>query len=357
MRKLNVMSLFDGVGCTRQALDNLGIDCKYWASEVEPKGIEIVKANYPDVCHIGDVRDVVGVNYNVDLLVGGSPCQDLSFAGQQAGLKKGTRSSLFFEYVRILNEIRKYNPDVIFLLENVRMSQKNQDIISDALGVKPVAINAGLVSGQNRYRLYWCNRPISQPKDLGKVMADYLEDDGYLTDRDKSFCIDANYFKSGDLKSYFQRHRRQLVFSKDGLCHVGDADLNGHDNLKRVYHRAGKAPTINSMGGGNREPKVLCGAFRGRYNPDGSTSQRLEIRYDGKTNSITTVQKDNVAVQPEELKWRKLTVKECERLQGMKDDFTKYDSCGKVIANTHRYKAIGNAFSVPVIEHILREIL
>ena len=358
---IRVISLFDGVSCTRQALDNLGIPVKYFASEVDPKAIEITQRNFPDVTQIGDVKHVSGYNsiyshHGIDLLIGGSPCQDLSFAGHQAGLKEGTRSSLFFEYVRILREVQVHSPDVVFILENVKMSKKNQNIISQELGVEPVEINASLVSAQNRRRLFWCNRPIRQPQDLGLVMNDILED-GFVSDRNKSFCIDANYFKGGNLKTYFEKHRRQLVFSKDGLCHVGDADIKGIDSIKRVYHKTGKAPTLTTMGGGHREPKVLCGAFRGRYNSDGSTSQQLELRFDDKTNSLTTVQKDNVAVLPEELKWRKLTVKECERLQGMKDDYTKYDSTGKVIANTHRYKAIGNAFNVPVIQHILSEVL
>ena len=315
-----VLSLFDGVSCTRQAFDNLGIPVKYFASEVDPKAIEITKANYFDVTQVGDVKNVNGYSsvyshHGIDLLIGGSPCQDLSFAGHQEGLKEGTRSSLFFEYVRILREIQAHSPDVVFILENVKMSKKNQAIITQELGVEPVEINASLVSAQNRRRLFWCNRPIRQPQDLGIVLNNILED-GFVSDRNKSFCIDANYWKGGNLKSYFEKHRRQLVFDK-----------------------------------------VLCGAFRGRYNSDGSTSQQLELRFDNKTNSLTTVQKDNVAVSPEELKWRKLTVKECERLQGMKDDYRKYDSTGKVIANTHRYKAIGNAFNVPVIQHILSEVL
>ena len=317
---VRVISLFDGVSCTRQALDNLGIPVKYFASEVDPKAIEITQANYPDVTQIGNVKHVSGYNslyshHGIDLLIGGSPCQDLSFAGHQAGLKEGTRSSLFFEYVRILREVQLHSPNVVFILENVKMSKKNQNIISQELGVEPVEINASLVSAQSRRRLFWCNRPIQQPQDSGTVLNDILED-GFVSDRNKSFCIDANYWKGGNLKSYFKKHRRQLVFDK-----------------------------------------VLCGAFRGRYNSDGSTSQKLELRFDGKTNSLTTVQKDNVAVSPEELKWRKLTVKECERLQGMKDDYTQFDSTGKVIANTHRYKAIGNAFNVPVIQHILSEVL
>ena len=125
-------------------------------------------------------------------------------------------------------------------------------------------------------------------------------------------------YKGGNLKSYFEKHRRQLVFSKDGLCHVGDADLKGHDSIKRVYHPQGKAPALTTMQGGHREPKVLCGAWRGRYTIDGVrqdhkqkvaglTEQRLEVRTDGKTNTLTTVQKDNVAVDIKDLHWRKLT--------------------------------------------------
>ena len=282
---VRVISLFDGVSCTRQALDNLGIPVKYFASEVDPKAIEITQANYPDVTQIGNVKHVSGYNslyshHGIDLLIGGSPCQDLSFAGHQAGLKEGTRSSLFFEYVRILREVQLHSPNVVFILENVKMSKKNQNIISQELGVEPVEINASLVSAQSRRRLFWCNRPIQQPQDSGTVLNDILED-GFVSDRNKSFCIDANYWKGGNLKSYFKKHRRQLVFDKTAL----------------------------------------------------------------------------ISMNCDRKQWRKLTVKECERSQGMKDDYTKYDSTDKVIANTHRYKAIGNAFNVPVIQHILSEVL
>ena len=135
------------------------------------------------------------------------------------------RSKLFFEYVRLLKELKpKY-----FLLENVRMKQESQDVISEALGVKPIAINSNLLSAQNRYRLYWTNIPgVDQPEDKGINLVDIIEDG--VTDREKSHCLDANYFKGGNLKSYFEKHRRQLIFSDDGLCHVGEADLKGHDN-------------------------------------------------------------------------------------------------------------------------------
>ena len=154
---------------------------------------------------------------------------------------------------------------------------------------------------------------------------------------------------------------------------MGVADLNGHDILKRVYSPEGKAPTVTSMGGGNREPKVVCGAFRGRYinGNSGKTHQQLELRTDQKTNTLTTVQKDNVVVNPEELYWRKLTVKETERLQMLPDDYTLFgdfderhtalnptddDYFIKEVSNTQRYKMIGNGFCISAIQTILRGI-
>jgi len=288
-------------------------------------------------------------------LIGGSPCQGFSFAGKQLNFND-PRSALFFEYVRLLKECKpKY-----FMLENVRMKQEFQDIISSYLGVEPVMINSSLLSAQNRVRLYWTNIPnVTQPQDMGIVLKDILEDG--VVDRDKSHCLDANYFKGGNLKSYFEKHRRQLVFSKDGLCHVGDADIKGNDSIKRVYHPDGKSPTLTTMQGGHREPKILCGAFRGRYyNNEGKrvdhkqkvaglTKQTLEIREDGKTNTLTTVQKDNV-VTVNDVYYRKLTPLECERLQTVPDGYTEG------VSNTQRYKMLGNGWTVAVIKHIFKGI-
>jgi len=240
------------------------------------------------------------------------------------------------------------------------MKKEFQAIITKDLGVEPIMINSSLLSAQNRVRLYWTNIPnVTQPQDAGIVLKDILEDG--VVDRDKSHCLDANYFKGGNLKSYFEKHRRQLVFSKDGLCHVGDADIKGNDSIKRVYHPDGKAPTLTTMQGGHREPKILCGAFRGRYyNEEGKrvdhkqkvaglTKQTLEIREDGKTNTLTTVQKDNV-VTVNDVYYRKLTPLECERLQTVPDGYTEG------VSNTQRYKMLGNGWTVAVIKHIFKGI-
>jgi DNA-cytosine methyltransferase len=329
------------MSCGQIALDRLGIEVdKYYASEIDKYAMTIAKKNYPNILHIGDVTQVDGTKLDkIDLMIGGSPCQGFSFAGKQLNFKD-PRSALYFEYVRLLKETKpKY-----FLLENVRMKKEFQAIITKDLGVEPIMINSSLLSAQNRVRLYWTNIPnVTQPNDLGIVLKDIIEDG--VTDRTKSHCLDANYFKGGNLKSYFEKHRRQLIFSKDGLCHVGDADLKGNDSIKRVYHPDGKSPTLTTMQGGHREPKIILGgAFRGRYEDDGSIKQQLEIRSDEKTNTLTTVQKDNVVVS--NATYRKLTPLECERLQTVPDKYTEG------VSNTQRYKMLGNGWTVDVIKHI-----
>jgi len=222
---INVLAPFNGCSGAMLALRANNIPIKTYVSlETDKYANTVSQANWGNtVWQMGDVREFSEKLYResylekhpFDLLIGGSPCQDVSFAGHQKGLVPGTRSSLFFEYVRLLEQFKpKY-----FLLENVRMKQENQDIISEALGVQPIKINSSLLTAQNRVRYYWTNIPQSDlPDDKGVVLQDILEDDGYSADRDKSFCIDANYFKGGNLKSYFEKHRRQLVFSPEGLA-------------------------------------------------------------------------------------------------------------------------------------------
>ena len=169
----NVLSLFDGMSCGQLALDTLGVKVNnYFASEIDPYAIKIAKKNYPNTKHIGSVVDVKGSDLpKIDLLIGGSPCQSFSNAGERTGMDG--KSKLFWEFVRVLKET---NP-TYFLLENVRMKKEWENIITEQLGVKPTLINSRLVSAQNRPRLYWTNIPnIEQPLDRGLVLADILED-------------------------------------------------------------------------------------------------------------------------------------------------------------------------------------
>ena len=301
---MRVHSGFDGCGTGYQACKNVGFSVEqYLANEIDPYAISIALKNHPDIVQCGDITDQNRL-INIDLMIAGSPCQGFSFAGKQLAFDD-PRSKLFFEWYLLFEKIKP----TWFIFENVRMKQEHQDVISRYLGAQPIEINSSLVSAQNRKRLYWTNIPVAQPEDRGVVLQDILENG--FSHRDKSHCIDANYFKGGNLKSYFEKHRRQLVFSNEGLCHVGDADLKGHDSIKRVYHPEGKAPTLTTMQGGHREPKVLA-------------------------NNTT---------------WRKLTPIECERLQTLPDNYTEG------VSNTQRYKMLGNGMTCAVIEHILKGLL
>mgnify|MGYP003630757858 CR=1 FL=1 len=340
---MNVLSLFDGMSCARLALDRAGLPVtSYFASEVDKYAITVAKANYPDTVHLGDVTKITAGDLPaVDLLIGGSPCQGFSFAGGQLAFDD-PRSKLFFEFVRVLKECKpKY-----FLLENVNMKQEFQDVISEQLGCKPVDINSNIVSAQNRRRLYWTNIPVrSLPENKRIYLKDILEDG--FTDRDKSHCVDANYFKGGNLKSYFEKHRRQLVFDFDdpkqtGLQMVGEANLKGHGYNRRVYHPDGKAPTLAAASGGNLEPKILQIA-RGA-NQGGIRAEN------GKVPSMTGSSWEHNNFVTNGLKWRKLTPIECERLQTVPDNYTNH------VSNTQRYRMLGNGFTVDVICHLLKGI-
>ena len=176
MEKINVLSLFDGISCGHIALDKAGIPInKYYASEIDKYAIKVTNKNYPETINLGDVTTVSGELFTekIDLLIGGSPCQGFSQAGKMKNFDD-PRSKLFWEYVRILQEV---NPKY-FLLENVVMKQEWQDIISEALGVKPIMIDSSLTSAATRKRLYWTNIPgVGQPEDLGITFGDIRERD------------------------------------------------------------------------------------------------------------------------------------------------------------------------------------
>lgn len=206
---INILSLFDGISGAKVALNRLGINTKfcYFASEIDKYAIKISRKNHPDIFQLGNINDIRVIDLpQIDLLIGGSPCQGFSFAGKQLNFKD-KRSKLFFEYVRLLKECTpKY-----FLLENVRMKKEYQDVISDLLGVKPIIINSALVSAQNRVRLYWTNiKVVDQPQDKGELLKDIIVDG--VVDREKAHCIDANYYKGVTPEYYFSKSRRQIVF-------------------------------------------------------------------------------------------------------------------------------------------------
>ena len=182
---MNVLSLFDGMSCGRIALERAGIEVdNYYSSEIKDYAIKVADINYPqDKEHrLGDITKIKGSDLpEIDLLIGGSPCQDFSQANKERLGDKGVKSGLFYEYVRLLEDCKpKY-----FLLENVRMKKEHQDIVSDIIGCEPIVINSELVAPHLRHRLYWTNIPYKGlPDNEYLVLNDFLES-GY-SDRDKA---------------------------------------------------------------------------------------------------------------------------------------------------------------------------
>lgn len=393
MNKMNVLSLFDGLAGARIALDRLNIPCNYYSSEIDKYVIKIAMKNYPTITQLGDITKIKYLNgtlldafgaYQVpqiDLLIGGSPCQDLSISKKNRQGLQGERSGLFFEYVRLLKEIKpKY-----FLLENVNsMSKVNKQIITDILKIEPIMINSALLTAQNRKRLYWFGKivnnkyekvEVKQPKDKGILLKDILEkeveDIFYLknsvkvletdfsrkTERDK--VITLNPRKQNSTQTYSPEGKAPVL--SRGLSDIKILPAMSYKTVRigkigkggqgdRVYSIEGKSVSLSANGGGRgAKTGLYCVAQRGRYNKDGSTSQKLEPRYDGKTNTLTSVQKDNQILKIDEIKpyIRKLTPLECERLQSIPDHYSEG------VSNSQRYKMIGNGFTCDVIKYLL----
>jgi DNA-cytosine methyltransferase len=272
---MNVLSLFDGISCARVGLDRAKISVNtYYASEIDKNAIKVSEKNYPDIVRLGDVRTIHTLDVQIDLLIGGSPCQDLSIAKKDRQGLEGNRSSLFWDYVRIL----KVTKPRYFILENVAsMPKKDRDIITKEMGVEPVLFNASLVSAQCRKRLFWTNIRFELPEDKGIKLKDILQPD-----------VDERF----EIKK--QLNKRQ------------QANLRSIDN---------KAHCLTSTN------------FKG-----------------SQANGTTLIQNET------EQRIRKLTPIECERLQGLPDNYTDG------IAITNRYKCLGNAFNVDVVSHILNHI-
>ena len=239
-----VLSLFDGMACCYQALKDLGIPVtKYYASEVDKYAINVAKKNHPDIIHLGNVNDWHDWKIEKpDLIVGGSPCQGFSFAGKQLAFDD-PRSRLFFTMVDI---IKHYKPKYKFL-ENVRMKKEHLQVISKFMNLEPHFIDSALLSAQSRKRYYWYNWQALDPKNRNIFLKDIIESGD--VDRDKSYCIDANYYKGANLKQYLEKSRRQLIFDIPAnqpkkLCNLA----NGSQG-QRVYDINAKSVTLSAQGG------------------------------------------------------------------------------------------------------------
>jgi len=305
---MNVLSLFDGMSCGQLALKKAGIKVNsYFASEIDKHAIEIALNNFPKTYQIGDVTKVVakisGHLPKIDLLIGGSPCQGFSFAGKQLNFND-PRSKLFFEFIRLKEETKpKY-----FMLENVKMKKESQDIISNYLGVGPIEINSSLISAQNRKRYYWTNIPLKAlPKARGIILADILETDRrdfHWLDKDRS-----DYVLS--LASLPHKERKAIV--KDGSPMPSNVTLTP---------RLGQFVYNNHLGqnGGLYKDMAATLVCAGRHHCVDELNGELRIR--------------------------RLTITECERLQTVPDGYTEG------VSDSQRYKMLGNGWTVDVIAHI-----
>jgi DNA (cytosine-5)-methyltransferase 3A len=386
--KIKVLSLFDGISVAQQALKELGYDVEYYASEIDKYAIQITQKNHPDTYQVGDVKQIgldtnvptqVGVVptrfYNIDLLIGGSPCQDLSIAKKNRQGLDGARSGLFWEYVRILKEVKpKY-----FVLENVNsMPKEAKAIITEALGVEPIMINAALVSAQNRKRLFWTNIPnVTQPEDREILLKDILEEN--VNEKYNVPNYNTSWSSDKPIDETKDKYKVLRVGGDVPTVRLGQIGKGGQGD--RIYSPEGKSVGLSALGGGRGaktgldaiSKPVILGDEPLQVLKEGRTElgkqSRKEIRektgkdstsrsagykaYYGregiKANCITTgLGAEGMVVENSII--RKLTPIECERLQSLPDNYTEG------ISNSQRYKCLGNAFNCAVVKHILSNI-
>lgn len=353
---MNVLSLFDGMSCGQVALNRLGIKYdKYFSSEIDKYAIAVTQYNYPDTIQIGDIIKVKANDLpKIDLLIGGSPCQGFSFAGKRLNFED-QRSKLFFEFVRLLKECKpKY-----FLLENVKMKKEYQDIITRYLDVEPILINSNLVSAQNRKRLYWTNiKNIEQPKDKNIMLKDIIEYES--VDINKSYCIDANYYKGGSLKQYLKKKRRQIVYLPSDF-HQSEKRLMvktiPHGFIKEEVKQRNKYPSL--VGQDPSSKYAICiqdKSVLNFFNKNFGSKPGIQVNSKCSTlQAAAGMGGGNVPIIEDTGLFRKLLPLECERLQTLSDNYTKlgnFSSIIKEVSNSQRYKMIGNGWTVDVICHI-----
>ncbi len=371
---LNVLSLFDGMSCGRIALERVGIKVnKYYASEIDKHAIKVTQHNYPDTIQLGSVTEIKVTDLpQIDLLIGGSPCQGFSFAGKQLNFED-PRSKLFFEFVRLLKEC---NPKY-FLLENVKMKKEYQDVITEHLGVEPIEINSNLLSAQNRKRIYWTNIPgVTIPNDKGILLKDIVHENESIDTAlsgnyaewfaknaefqlgkkycslspEKAITMTARQYASWNGNYWFEILSEYIVpFDKtlqilDKEVQRGKVGYFRKDSqANRVYYIHDKAITLTGEAGGGA-------AKMGQYLFGCITPDRVEKRQNGqrfndgkKFYTLTAQDKHGVLIEGY---IRKLTPIECERLQTVPDNYSA------IVSNSQRYKMLGNGWTVDVIAHV-----
>ncbi|MCM1323398.1 MAG: DNA cytosine methyltransferase [Acetobacter sp.] len=384
---MRVLSLFDGISCGRVALERAEIDItSYYASEIDKYAIIVSQKNYPDIVRLGDVRNINFSQFigKIDLIIGGSPCQDLSIAKQNRQGLDGERSGLFWKFVEAVKVIKPQ----YFMLENVAsMSKENREIISQALGVEPVLINSALVSAQQRKRLYWCNWEVCLPENKHIYLKDILETG--LPYTDKSYCLTSHYNGATFTHDFIARQRSMIAEP------IGCA-LRTRGNGKHLEIRKDeKANALTSVATDSavcaniavkcikkfqeikkvnpeKSDALIAGYYKAPFNQQSTgVFTPLVVGLSGKPcqgNRVYSVRGKSVCLSANgggkgaktglykidlpdgDYYVRKLTPLECERLQTLPEGYTEG------ISNSQRYKAIGNGWTVDVITHIFREL-
>lgn len=381
MQPITVLSLFDGMSCWRLALERAGIPvASYYASEIDKYAIQVSKKNYPSIIHIGDVSkceyrymngskkhhwsyllgepnsDPLCTNMrrtDIDLLIGGSPCQWFSSAGKGLNFED-PRSKLFFEFVRILKEAHpRY-----FLLENVPMKEERIKIINQHLGgIQPMVINSSLVSAQSRERIYRIGKRVGErykmiyiplPEDKKLTLKDILQDkveEKYMLSEKlvKWFLNKSSVFRdrfkiaSPDWKGACLTTNNQwsCITQSYILCNINPSGSGQNGN---VYSSEGKSPTLTTNKG--EWPKIL-------QLPRGANKWGI---FDQKTPTLSSNSRQYNNLLHNWYCLRRLTPIECERLQTLPDNYTEW------VSNSQRYKMLGNGWTVDVIAHIFREM-
>jgi DNA (cytosine-5)-methyltransferase 3A len=380
---MNVVSLFNGMNTGRQALENVGIKVnKYYSSEIKPYAIELTQHHFPDTIQVGDVTKWKEWDIDwqsIDLILSGSPCQDLSAAGKRAGIN-GSRSSLFFVFVEILEHIKSLNSKVLFLQENVGSASKlDVGIMSRALGVYPCRINSSLVTAQLRDRYYWSNiktrqdgmfgdiiTDIPQPKDKGIMFKDIITD-GYVQ-RIKSTALLEGYISKNTFKNIGSEEEQKYLKSRDniGMCPIVYVDTDKHTCLK-TYRKDGSQEYLkrrNETNGMvtliyevNNELRCKTNTLKGYdivteddcLDLSFPTSKTRRARVT-KGKSPCLMESTNNLYSYKNGIVRTVNQIEMERLQGFPDGYTS------ILSKAKAGSLLGDGWTLPVIEHIFKFI-
>lgn len=372
MKPLRVLSLFDGISCGQVALERANIPVEvYYASEIDKYAIQITQKNYPNTIQLGDVTKIDFTQFTgkIDLIMGGSPCQDLSIAGKRAGLA-GERSGLFYKFVEAIEVIK---PKYFLLENNVGMPKEAYEEISRLMGCYPIMINSALVSAQTRKRYYWTNIgpqeydlfgfptvAMPQPENKGILLKEVLESGVAM--QEKSYMIGANEHKGSSVKDFLVKHRRTQIAEP---IKIPENTVKGYAEIQQG--ECMDLTHLNSKTRRGRAMKEKCNCLQ----TSSEFYQYLEPKQLGhisntnsQANRVYSVHNKSVTLKANaggggaktglykidlpdgEYLIRKLTPLEYERLQTLPYGYTEG------VSNTQRYKAIGNGWTVDVIAHI-----